>query len=165
MGRNRLAACAVRLARCCRTGARISVDSWNRRAADFSRRRRRAATTGCFRTRRLGGVEAWGGGGMGERASAPRQEWVCGMRRATCAVLPHQCENKRQFLHAASRELQLPEENNEQAFFSGFSAPPRTEVRGSPKCRVESSVDLLKDYGWVLSSTFALFQGEIGLPT
>ncbi len=61
-------------------------------------------------------------------------------------VLPHRCKNKRRFLHAASRERQLPEKNNEQAFFSGFSAPPRTQVRGEPKCRAESSADLLKDY-------------------
>ncbi len=46
--------------------------------------------------------------------------------------LPLRCKNKRQFLQPASRELQFPEVNNEQAFFSGFSGSPRTEVRGEP---------------------------------
>ncbi len=44
---------------------------------------------------------------------------------------------------SASRGLQSPEEKYELAFFSG---PPRTEVRGSPKRRAESSRGVLQKY-------------------
>ncbi len=74
----RLATCALR--RCFRTNARTNADSRNRRAADFSRRRKRTSKRFLPLSPHLPGLKSGA-----RQTSIAEAESACGLRRAACA--------------------------------------------------------------------------------